>query len=263
MPLLSYVTMSPAVPCSLKLEWDIGPPPIDESGTRAPVEACPPSAFSPQPPYRGRSADNTLSFSGQFKEPVESVGSSFKNIASKPGSMIAPRYSTQTNYHPYPKRPVIEVDEIDKVAAIADVIDNPPESPGYVTQISPRPQKKTCIRPETPSRQNLYRSFLPQSKHDAKPPDPIDEDKARTQEIGYVKVTSPLASDRHKHQDSMVAPSEGVPTQPMMSAETIQDIVNALSIIPTYVRELERRNSSLQKKIEIMSTRLLQLEKQN
>jgi ATP-dependent RNA circularization protein (DNA/RNA ligase family) len=60
----------------------------------------------------------------------------------------------------------------------------------------------------------------------------------------------------------MVAPSEGVPTQPMMSAETIQDIVNALSIIPTYVRELERRNSSLQKNIEIMATRLLQLEKQ-
>jgi ATP-dependent RNA circularization protein (DNA/RNA ligase family) len=60
----------------------------------------------------------------------------------------------------------------------------------------------------------------------------------------------------------MVAPSEGVPTQPMMSAQTIQDIVNAISIIPTYVRELERRNSSLQRKIEIMATRLLQLEKQ-
>jgi hypothetical protein len=194
MRLLSYVTMSPAVPRSLKLEWDIGPPPRDKSGTRAPVEACPPSALSPQPPYRGRSADNTLAFSGQFRE---SVGSSFKNTASKLGSMIAPRYSTQTNSHPYPKRPVIEVDEIGKVAAIVDVIDNPPESPGqYVTQISPRPQKKPCIRPETPSRENLYFSFLPQSKHDTKPPDPIDEDKARTQEIGHVKVTSPLDSDQ-------------------------------------------------------------------
>jgi hypothetical protein len=201
MRLLSYVTMSPAVPRSLKLEWDIGPPPRDKSGTRAPVEAYPPSALSPQLPYRGRSADNTVAFSGQFREPVESVGSSSKNIASEPGSMIAPRYSTQTNSHPYPKRPVIEVDEIGKVAVIVDVIDNPPESPGqYVTQISPRPQKKTCIRPETPSRENLYLSFLPQSKHDTKPPDPIDEDKARTQEIGHVKVTSSLDSDRVKDQ---------------------------------------------------------------
>ena len=46
------------------------------------------------------------------------------------------------------------------------------------------------------------------------------------------------------------------------SAETIQDIVNALSIIPTYVRELERQNSLLQKSSDITAIRLLQLEKE-
>jgi len=60
----------------------------------------------------------------------------------------------------------------------------------------------------------------------------------------------------------MAAPSEAALTHPMMSAKTIQDIVDALSIIPTYVRELERQNSFLQKSSEIKAIRLLQLEKE-
>jgi ATP-dependent RNA circularization protein (DNA/RNA ligase family) len=60
----------------------------------------------------------------------------------------------------------------------------------------------------------------------------------------------------------MAALSEAAPTHSMVSAETIQDIVNALSIIPTYVRELERQNSFLQKSSEMKAIRLLQLEKE-
>jgi hypothetical protein len=150
--------------------------------------------------------------------------------------MIVSRHSTQTNSHLHPKRPIIEADEI----GIVDVIDNPPEFPlQYATQISPRPQKRTCIRSESPSRENGYLSFLPQSKYDTKPPDPTD-----------------------KHREPVAPPSEAAPTHPMMSTETIQDIVNALSIIPSYVRELERQNSFLQKSSEMKAIRLLQLEKE-
>jgi hypothetical protein len=171
-------------------EWDIAPPPGDEPGTRAPVEARSPSISCSRPPYRGRAADNTPAFSGQFRE---SVGSSFlEDTASEPGSMIVSRHSTQTNSHPLPKRPIIEADEI----GIADAIDNSPQSPvQYATQISPRPQKRTCIRPESPSRDNGYLSFLPKSIYSTKPPDPTDQDEAKTQKIGVFKFTSDRVND--------------------------------------------------------------------
>ena len=179
--------MSPTTPRSLKPVWDTAPPPGDGFETRAPVEAYSSSASSS---YRDRSTDSTLASSGQFRE---SVGSSFfKDTASNSGSMIPSRYSTQTNSHPHPKRPIIEADEIGKVAAI----DNPPESPVQYFTISPRPPKKTCIRPESPSRENEYLRLLPRSKHGTKPPDPTDEDKAKTQEIDDVDFRPPLASDR-------------------------------------------------------------------
>jgi len=172
-------------------EWDTAPPPGDEPGTRAPVEARSPPTSSSRPSYRGRAADNTLAFSGQFRE---SVGSSFlEDTASEPRSMIVTRHSTQTNSHPRPKRPIIEADEI----GIVDIIDNPPESPvQYATQISPRPQKRTCTRPESPSRENGYLSFLPKSIYGTKPPDPTDQDEAKTQKIDVFEITSPLTSDR-------------------------------------------------------------------
>jgi hypothetical protein len=46
----------------------------------------------------------------------------------------------------------------------------------------------------------------------------------------------------------------------MMFVETIQDTINALSIIPTYVRTLERQNSILLENNEINEIRLLRLE---
>ena len=180
---------APPAPCSLKPEWDTAPLPDDESGTRAPVELCPPSAPSSRPSYLCQAANNTPASSGQLSEPV---GSSFvKDTASKPGSTIVSRHSTQTN--PLPKRPIIEADE----TGFVDVIDNPPESPvQYATQISPRSRKRICTRPEFPSRETGYLSFLSQSKYGTKPPDPTDQDEAKVQEIGVFKITSPLTSDR-------------------------------------------------------------------
>jgi hypothetical protein len=47
-----------------------------------------------------------------------------------------------------------------------------------------------------------------------------------------------------------------------MSKEEIQDILDALPAIPIYVRELERRISTLQESNEMMESRVLRLEKQ-
>jgi hypothetical protein len=172
-------------------EWDTALPSGDEPGTRAPVEARSASTLSSRPPYRGRGADNMLAFSGQSRE---SLGSSFlEDTASEPGSMIVSRHSTQTNSHPRPKRPILEADEV----GIVDLIDNPPESPvQYATQISPRPQKRTCTRPESPPRENGYLSFLPKSIYGTKQPHPTDPDEAKTQKIGVFETTSPLTFDR-------------------------------------------------------------------
>jgi len=48
----------------------------------------------------------------------------------------------------------------------------------------------------------------------------------------------------------------------MMFAEAIQDMLNALSVIPAYVRELERQNTILQQSNEMNANHVLQLEKQ-
>jgi hypothetical protein len=47
-----------------------------------------------------------------------------------------------------------------------------------------------------------------------------------------------------------------------MSEKVIQDILDVLPAIPTYVRELKRQISTLQESNEMMESRILQLEKQ-